>query len=66
MGQWFKIEGSKDLIWGKTIFTRHPLRYSIGRALHFALGSVIVTGWTEKYVCILQVISLKTNMFQVS
>ncbi|KAJ4324428.1 hypothetical protein N0V94_001326 [Neodidymelliopsis sp. IMI 364377] len=48
---WFKLDGGKDEILGTrmTIFARHALRYSIGRALHVRPGSIMLTGWKEKH-----------------
>jgi hypothetical protein len=46
---WFQSDGGKNEILGTrmTIFARHTLRYSVGRALHVR-GSIILTGWKEK------------------
>jgi hypothetical protein len=48
---WFMLDGGKDEILGlrMTIFTRHSLRFSIGRALHVDPGSVMRTGWNHPY-----------------
>jgi hypothetical protein len=48
---WFILDGGKDEILGvrMTIFTRHSLRFSIGRALHVDPGSVMRTGWDNPY-----------------
>jgi hypothetical protein len=58
--QWFKTEGGKDEMLGlrTTVFSRHPLRYSVGRALNVAPGSAMVTGWTKKYVYISSIVPL--------
>jgi hypothetical protein len=50
---WFQSDGGKDEILGTrmTIFTRHALRYSIGRALHVRPGSIMLNGWKEKQAC---------------
>ncbi|CAN9217678.1 unnamed protein product [Alternaria alternata] len=47
---WFRY-GGKDEILGlhMTVFSRHALRFSIGRALHVEPGSIMRTGWTVKY-----------------
>lgn len=48
---WFQLDGGKDEILGlrMTVHKRHALRFSIGRALHVAPGSVMATGWSKKY-----------------
>jgi hypothetical protein len=47
---WYQRDGGKDEVLGlrMTIFKHHPLRFSIGRALHVAPGSAMVTGWQTK------------------
>lgn len=47
---WFLSGGGKDEVLGTrmTIFARHALRYSIGRALHVRPGSIMRTGWLKK------------------
>lgn len=49
---WFKYDSGKDEILGlrMTVFPRHSLRFSIGRAIHVEPGSIMLTGWDEKYV----------------
>lgn len=48
---WFQTGGGKDEILGlrMTVFVRHALRYSIGRALRVEPGSLMVSGWTVKH-----------------
>jgi hypothetical protein len=48
---WFQLDGGKDELLGlrMTAFVRHPLRFSIGRALHVAPGSIMRTGWTKRF-----------------
>jgi hypothetical protein len=48
---WYMLDGGKDEILGvrMTVFTRHPLRFSIGRALHVEPGSIMRTGWNDPY-----------------
>ncbi|USP77680.1 hypothetical protein yc1106_04954 [Curvularia clavata] len=48
---WFKLDGGKDefLRLRMTVFRRHPLRFSIGRAVHVEPGSTMITGWSAKY-----------------
>jgi hypothetical protein len=52
---WFLLDGGKDEILGlrMTVFRRHPLRFSIGRALCVEPGSIMRTGWKAKYVIFL-------------
>ncbi|KAI8942961.1 hypothetical protein NX059_001000 [Plenodomus lindquistii] len=48
---WFLLDGGKDEVLGlrMTVFRRHALRFSIGRALHVEPGSIMVTGWKAKH-----------------
>jgi len=48
---WFRLDGGKDELLGlrMSLFVRHPLRFSIGRALHVPPGSVMKTGWQKKH-----------------
>ena len=48
---WFQSDGGKDEVLGlrMSVFVRHPLRFSIGRALHVPPGSKMVTGWSAKH-----------------
>ncbi|KAF3048972.1 hypothetical protein E8E11_008438 [Didymella keratinophila] len=47
---WYKYDGGKDEITGLrwTVFMRHALCVSVGRALHVEPGSVMRTGWRTK------------------
>jgi hypothetical protein len=47
----FSLDGGKDEILGlrMSIFVRHPLRFSIGRALSVEPGSIMMSGWTTKH-----------------
>lgn len=45
--QWFESGGTYDFIRCEmTVFSGHPLRYSIGRASHVPPGSPMITSWT--------------------
>jgi hypothetical protein len=48
---WYMLDGGKDETLGvrMTIFSRHPLRFSIGRALQVDPGSTMRTGWNDPY-----------------
>ncbi|KAH4802782.1 hypothetical protein HBI25_207700 [Parastagonospora nodorum] len=48
---WFALDGGKDELLGlrMTVHIRHPLRFSIGRALHVQPGSIMRTGWTVRH-----------------
>ncbi|CAO2650730.1 Nn.00g020220.m01.CDS01 [Neocucurbitaria sp. VM-36] len=48
---WYQLDGGKDEVIGvrMSVFKRHPLRWSIGRALHVKPGSIMVTGWGVKH-----------------
>jgi hypothetical protein len=48
---WYQRDGGKDKVLGRrmTIFKHHPFRFLIGRALHGASGSIMVTGWQTKH-----------------
>jgi hypothetical protein len=48
---YFALDGGKDEVLGlrMTIYNRHALRFSIGRALHVQPGSIMRTGWNTKH-----------------
>jgi hypothetical protein len=52
---WFALDGGKEELLGlrMTVHIRHPLRFSIGRALHVQPGSSIRIGGTVRYVAML-------------
>jgi len=46
---WFELDGGKDEVLGlrMTVFSRHALSFSIGRATKVAPGSIMITGWSS-------------------